>query len=234
MNAEPKPRELVLLLHGLGRTSRVFWRLAPALRRAGYEVRAHDYPSRQHSVRRLTEMFRRHLSRYADHPGPIHFVGHSLGAILIRGALLAPAPVKFGRVVMIGPPNNGAGFLGRMARRPWLRLMYGPAPVDLQEGSEYLRELGVPDTEIGVIAGTDPFFAFNPASWFNQAYPPGRPHDGTIEVENTRLDGMADFIALPVNHTLMCQHPEIMRQTAYFLRRGEFDHAEAQAAPAAE
>jgi len=38
----------------------------------------------------------------------LHFVGHSMGAIVVRIALTVTRPRKLGRVVLLAPPNRGA------------------------------------------------------------------------------------------------------------------------------
>jgi len=217
--------EIVILLPGLGRTSRMFRPLRARLRRAGYTVYALDYPGTRFDAWTLASMVRAGIERLVPRDRRAHFVGHSLGAILARGALVEPTPFQLGRVVMVAPPNRGAGVLNRMAAAgPILKPVFGPVLGDLAVGSDYLRTLGRPDTEIGVIAGTERFHACNPSAYHNWWAGTVRPHDGTVEVENTRLDGMTDFITVPANHTTICRHPAAIRQTLHFLAHGRFDH----------
>jgi len=219
-----KRRDLVVLVHGLGRSSIVFWRMTPYLRHAGFDVETYDYPSTKHNVAALTKMLIADLGRWADGGRKVHMVGHSMGGILIRGALLEPPPFDLGRIVMIGSPNKGAGVLNRMGHRPFTSWYFGPAAQDLAVGSDYLAGLGVPKGEIGVIAGTTRWHLLNPIAYVNKFLAPDVPNDGTVEVENTYLEGMTDFIALPANHTIMCQHPRVMHQVLAFLLDGGFDH----------
>ena len=50
--------------------------------------------------------------------------------------------------------------------------------------------------------------------------------DGIVSVASTRLDGMADFITLPVSHTAMLRSERAASQAAHFLRHGCFDRPE--------
>jgi hypothetical protein len=44
-----------------------------------------------------------------------------------------------------------------------------------------------------------------------------------VSVEETRLDGAADFLLLPAMHAFIMNHAEVQRQTAFFLKHGRFD-----------
>ena len=50
--------------------------------------------------------------------------------------------------------------------------------------------------------------------------------DGKVSVERAKLEGMNDFITLPVSHPLMMRDEEVIRQVRYYLVHGSFDHRE--------
>src|SRR5271166_3111556 len=92
--AEP---ELVVLLHGLSPLPFSLYRLEKALRAAGFRTILWRYPSRRHDVAALVRRFRARLGELDGNPAPVHFVGFSLGAILIRAGLIEPVRFPVGR-----------------------------------------------------------------------------------------------------------------------------------------
>lgn len=215
-------RRRVVLVHGLGRTARMFAPMRRALRREGFAPVDYGYRSTVSPAPTLVEDFCRFLDGLPDPEQKTHCVGFSLGGILIRGALLEARPASPGRIVMIGSPNRGASILNR-SEAALTRKIFGPAIEDLKEGSPFIDALGEPEAEIGVIAGTRRFFLFNPSSWLHLLDGEAEPHDGTIRVHNTTLDRMSDFVTVPANHTTMTAHPETIQQTIAFLKHGRFE-----------
>ena len=218
--AHPSRDELVVLVHGLGRSRRSLRRLEAALRDHGFETQSWDYP-RSLALADLVARFRHFLERL-NPPGLVHFVGHSLGGILIRGALRRPAPVTVGRIVMIAPPNTGVGLLDRAGLIGLARWAYGRPARDLVDGGRGIAAYGVPDADIGVLAGTRRFHPLNPTAYLSALLGRQGFHDGTIDVEHTKLPGMTDFLTVPASHTWIASDPEVIRQTLHFLEHGGF------------
>ncbi len=215
-------KDHVILVHGLARSSASMNRLQRGLAKAGFVPHAWSYPSRRRRLQGHVDAFREWLEAGAF-DGPVHFVGHSLGGLIIRGAMASNPPVTLGRIVMIATPNQGAGAVTRNADSPLSRLIFGLPLQDLTENSENLKKLGVPDTEIGLIAGNKRFHPFNPVSYANWFHYAGLQHDGTVELANTRLKGATDSITVGAHHTFICDHPAVIEQTIAFLTNGRFD-----------
>lgn len=192
--------------------------LAQRLGDAGFRVHNLGYPSTRAEPQQLVDRIGAAVeSRCAD-SSRLHFVTHSLGGILTRAYLAKQRPTALGRVVMLAPPNHGSEYVdfGRAWRL--FETLLGPTAVELGTDPESLpNRLPQPDYDLGVIAGTG---SVNP---FSGAVLPGQ-HDGTVRLESTRLDGMRDFIALPVSHTFIMRNTEVARQVECFLREGRFAH----------
>lgn len=232
----PRPQkgreELVVLLHGLSRTRLSLMRLELRLRLAGYATYNWPYRSRLHSIHDLRQAFADLLLRLKDSKFTcIHFVGHSLGGLLIRAGLCpegaAYLPQGFltdfplGRIVQIAPPNQGVGIIERLERGPWLRLVGRPAR-ELRTGAEWLSTISLPQADLGVIAGTRRIHPLNPSSWINALHGVDEPHDGTVEVRSAEMPGVKDSLRLDASHTFIADDPRTIAATIRFLRSGHF------------
>jgi hypothetical protein len=198
-------------------------RLAERLSDAGFLIDNLDYPSTREPFDSLVASLTRAVKHDSSSCPKIHFVGYSLGALLVRGYLKQTHPKNLGRVVMIGPPNHGSEIVDAIGGTWLFRLIFGPVGSELGTSSESLpTRLGPPNFEFGVIAGNQPI---NPLGWW---LIPGE-NDGEVSIESTRLEGMSDFIIVAENHTFMMNGPEVAKETTTFLRTGHFDHGVPQA-----
>ncbi|MCW8906851.1 MAG: alpha/beta fold hydrolase [Sedimenticola sp.] len=211
--------ECVVLLHGLARSADSMTDLENRLARAGYHVENIDYPSREQAIPKLAEhAVAEGLKRcQAASASPVNFVTHSLGGILVRYYYSHHSPENVGRVVMLGPPNQGSEVVDNLKDVPGFALLNGPAGRQLGTGeSDIPRSLGPVNFELGVIAGTRSINLLLSTLLPN-------PDDGKVSVESARVEGMCGFITLPVTHPFMMKDDEVIRLTLHFLKQGAFD-----------
>lgn len=216
----PAPDECVILLHGLARTDLSMHRMKLMLERHGYYVANVDYPSREFRIEKLAQLaVEDGLEHCATNPGTatVHFVTHSLGGILVRVYLAENKIEKLGRVVMLAPPNQGSAAVDEMERIPGFDWLNGPAGYQLGKGPESVPlRLGTPDFDFAVIAGNrtiDPI---------TSAVLPD-PDDGRVSVSDTQLEGMRDFVVVPVSHALIMHDRQVFRLIRNYLEHGSFE-----------
>lgn len=228
MDSTPSP-DRVILLHGLARTKQSMAKLARALLREGYAVENWDYPSRQHDYAGLLALLRPRIATLAGdgktHFTRTHFVGHSLGGLLLRSLLSEPLPFPAGRLVLLGVPNRGALSVARLqARRGFGRLpeMFGRPARELYRDAPWLADLPWPKLETGAIAGTRRFHPLIPSAWINLLHGAREDGDGTVELDSALPPGLTNTLTLPVGHSFLPDDPRVIAAVLHFLRDGRF------------
>ncbi|MHB8789144.1 MAG: esterase/lipase family protein [Desulfobulbaceae bacterium] len=210
--------ECVVLLHGLARTSDSMADMAEALQDEGYSVSNIDYPSREKPIADLAvSAVKEGVDRCREQGARrIHFVTHSLGGILVRAYLAEEAISELGRVVMLAPPNQGSRVVDEFSGVPGFELLNGPAGYQLgKDKNSVPLQLGPANFEVGIIAGDE---SFNPI--LSTAF--DEPNDGKVAVEDTRLEGMKDFLVVHHSHPFIMKSEEVIRQVVFFLDNGKF------------
>ena len=212
--------ECVVLLHGMVRSSSAMEAMAEAVEEAGYVAANIDYPSRDHTIEVLAPMaIEAGLERCeeAEATEKIHFVTHSLGGILLRKYLSKNEISNLGRVVMLGPPNQGSKAVDELGDVPGFDWLNGPAGKQLGKGEDSVPlQLGAADFEVGIIAGNRTIDPITSAVLDD-------PDDGKVSVEDTKLDGMADFIIVEHSHAFMMRMQKPIELTIHFLQTGRFE-----------
>ena len=212
-----KQPPLILLVHGLWMSGFELGVLKHRLEADGqFRAVAFSYPSLTGSmadhVNSLIEFAR------AQRTDELHFVGHSLGGLVVMKALQLTDDLPDGRAVLLGTPVQGS----RAARGVARLLPFGKAILGAAVNAEIVecapREWSG-RRDIGVIAGS---MGLGLGRFFAEL---STDHDGTVLVEETQLPGARDTVVVPTSHTGMLFSAEIATQTAHFLKHGAFKKA---------
>jgi pimeloyl-ACP methyl ester carboxylesterase len=208
-------REVVVAVHGLWMIGSVMGVLRRLIEPRGFEVATFGYASIRESLDANAESLASFVARVRG--DTVHLLGHSLGCVVIRALLERHALDRPGRIVCLGPPFRGSVTAERVARLPGGAHVLGRSMRDLIARGGFTT--APPGREIGIIAGRLGFGMGRLFGAFEE------PNDGMVTVAETRLDGAADHIVLPVAHTSLLWSREVARQTERFLRTGKFDRA---------
>jgi hypothetical protein len=224
----PMEGKALVLLHGLFRTRSAMSALCKSIDDAGgYTTFCMGYPTTRGSVdshARSLDSVVRSLEGMSE----INFVAHSLGNIVIRHWLhnleaegrSLPKGQKFGRMVMITPPNNQPELATKLIRGYLANAVAGQSAQQLATGWEGLEsKLATPKFDFGILAG---------GRGDDKGYNPLIPgdDDAVITVASTKLAGARDFRVLPVMHTFFMDDKRAQELTLRFLNHGHFESDE--------
>ena len=215
-NLKPASGHVVIFVHGLVRSSKSFHAMTEHLRADGYTVVGFDYASTRISISDAADCLHGVILSLGSDVASIDFVVHSMGGLVLRSYLHQYPDQRHHRAVLLGVPNRGSEIADAMKSNSLFRVVYGPAGQQLGTGEEGIAAaLPTPDIEFGIVAGgkgTDK--GFNPLF--------GTDNDSTVTVESTRLPGASDFLLVPVMHSFLMNHEEVVGPTEHFLKHGRF------------
>jgi pimeloyl-ACP methyl ester carboxylesterase len=201
----------VVLVHGLWLSGWSMGLVAWRLRRCGFRTYLFSYPSVRSGLRQNAEALRAFSDKIEG--STVHFVGHSLGGVVIQAMLAYCPPVRPGRVVTLGSPHAGSHSAKALARASWGRRMLGASIADLLRGEPPTRALS---REIGLIKGHLPI-------GLGRLFPGlEKPNDGVVAASESRLPGATDEISLWVTHTVMLLSSRVSVCACQYLRFGHF------------
>lgn len=181
--------------------------------RHGFACHSFSYRTMARSMSDVTAQLAAFVERIeADE---VHFVGHSLGGLVLYRYFETAPCGKPGRVVFLGSPTVKSRTAERVGRLPVVSSLIGRM---VQDELVWPREPRAwrCDRELGLIAGTRPLGLGRFFARF------GEDCDGTIGVSETKLPGHTAHMTLPVSHMGMLASAAVADQVGEFLSRGRF------------
>ncbi|HHF2976651.1 TPA: triacylglycerol lipase [Vibrio diabolicus] len=201
----------IIILHGLYMHGLVMQPLSQKLRKLGYETQVLSYNTVAIDESSLFDSIDHSLNPLTANV----LVGHSLGGLMIKRYLANRKPTTslISHVVAIGSPLKGASIVGRI-QDLGLGAILGNSP---HHGLNRHNDAWAFPQKLGSIAGTMPIGA-RPLLIRND----NTMSDGTVTVEETRLEGMQDHIEVKQTHTSLIYNTFVPLQIDHFIRTDYF------------
>lgn len=204
-HASVHQQEIIVLIHGLMRTTWSMYYLKNYLEKKGYQVYSYSYPSSRYTIHEQSNYLHLYITQLImNHPGiKIYFITHSLGGIIARDAL-AQFPEgelkKMGGLIMLAPPNQGSA-LAKLSNTllPLVSNFIKPLAELSSEATSYVHKVPIPKIKIGIIAGR---------------------YDAKVPPASARLKGEAEPVIVNSTHTFIMNNTATKKLITHFLEKG--------------
>ncbi len=190
-----------ILVHGMGRTAASLLWLAARLCRRGIKVSLFSYSATfgtlDDTVRRLSDF----IQKWSEDDDFI-LVGHSLGCVLIRSALLVPYERAPRACFFLAPPSKVSRAAKAFREFPLYRAWNGEMGQLLSDAA-FMESLPVPKVPTRVYAGNKgPQGTHSPFGL--------EPNDGILAVSETALYEGQPIIEIPMIHTFIMNSQRVL------------------------
>lgn len=212
LSAETGIKEVVVLVHGLWMRGWVMRLLGLRLRRCGFHVAVFSYPSLRCSLSQSALRLSRFAAGIAA--ARVHFVGHSLGGLVVLQMLADCPQTRAGRVVLMGTPYRASHVARKLSHTAPGKWLVGRGMAQWLD--QYPPGHATQQCEAGVISGCRSLGSGKLLGGLP------RPNDGVVAVEETLVPGARDQILLKVSHSGMLVSARVARQVCAFLKHGHF------------
>ena len=201
--------ERVILVPGVGFGGTELLPLSLRLRRYGYRTAIFrhftGWPSLEESARALWIESSRHPEE------TIHFVGHSMGGLVVLRMLADHPWDRPGRVLTLGTPHRGLRAARRLSRIPGGRTLLGRT---LHEAADAEPIAFAAHRELGTLAGNRDLLVGRVIA--------GEASDSLIAVAETHHPDSRDHLVVPETHVTMLLTKRVASRVDHFLRQGRF------------
>ena len=206
---ELNQRANVILLHGLWMKGFAMRYIGHKLKNAGYNVHYFSYNSVSTSdddiLKRLDYVIKKNSS------GPLFFVAHSLGGLLLMQYLRRHPQTPLSAAVLLASPVNGSLAAKCLSETGLGRFMLGKNGSLLISGVEYSGA-----GKIGLIAGSVGIGLGRLICKLE------KPCDGAVSVSETRATWLSHHLVLKQNHAGMLFSPTVMSNILHYFSDNNF------------
>ncbi|MEZ8102658.1 esterase/lipase family protein [Vibrio bivalvicida] len=201
----------IIILHGLYMHGMVMQPLSHKLREFGYRTKILSYNSVAIDEQQVFSAIDSALSDAM----PNILVGHSLGGLIIKHYLQSRQPSEnvVSHVVTIGSPMQGASIVTRIQELGMSAILGNSPSFGL---AQHEGDWSFPQ-KLGCIAGTLPLGARALLLMDSKMV-----SDGTVTVEETKIEGMTDHTEIKSSHTSLIYSSIVPGQVHHFVQNSCF------------
>ena len=211
--------ELVILLHGLGETKKIFQPLLNKLTEEGYNVAAINYPSTKKSIKSIIKQLEFFLLHCED-VNKVSFITKGISCLVLRKLISSTygwqEKFRLNKVININPTNKGSDWFDLLSRLKIFNFVFGPLLKDTTP--KYERSISILPSEVNLgLIFCD--------TWINLITKPilERFKGVSYKSEMAEKDFSNKFIAIKNKKFNVFNNPKTVKACLDFLSKGNFE-----------
>ena len=212
-------KHCIVLVHGLMRTKHSMTPLKKVLqKKCDCEIVCFSYASTRGKIGAHAAALREFLESLPE-TWTLSFVGHSMGNIVIRHFIAdlqddqkhSELLSRCQRMVMLGPPNQGAAIARQLSSLGMFELIAGKGAMELgPDWDGFSESLATPPFPFSIVAGEVENKAIQNPLLDNAS-------DVVVEVDDARLEGSESFVVVPALHSFLMKDAQVQEFVVDFL-----------------
>ncbi|MDB4475658.1 alpha/beta hydrolase [Pirellulales bacterium] len=213
------PQRCIVLVHGLMRTKHSMTPLTKVLqKKCDCEIISFSYASTRGNIGEHAAALQEFLESLPE-SWTLSFVGHSMGNIVIRHLIAdlqddqkhSELLSRCQRMVMLGPPNQGAAIARQLSSLGMFEWIAGEGAMELgPDWDEFSESLAIPPFPFSIVAGEVENKAIQNPLLDNAS-------DFVVEVDEARLEGSESFVVVPALHSFLMKDAQVQEFVVDFL-----------------
>jgi len=205
--------ECTVLLHGFGNIGKNMEYLAKGIMGENMDTITPTLPTTMCSVNTCAVLLNDKICDEIGKYEKTHFVGHSMGGLIIRKYLREYIPQNIGKCVFIATPHLGSELADFAGNIPFVTdLLKSVKDLMKSENNKYILDNHI---EIGLIIGkkTDGLgqIVFN------------NVNDGLVEIESALSSDAREVVMVDYNHHEICHRVQTANLVKSFIKNGTFN-----------
>jgi len=205
-------KEIIVLVPGIGFGGIEMMFLSHQLQHFGFKTKLFCHNPWRNTIEEKAESLNNFISLF--NANKIHYVGHSMGGLIIMQMFIIHPHQHPGNIVTLGTPHNGCKSLKSALTLPGFKYLLGKCLISSGE----MGILPLPkNNHVGAIAGKLNIL-------LGYLLRLQTPNDTLISVAETQHPDLKDSFTIYASHASMLFSKKVAKNIAFFLKNGCFIH----------